>query len=188
MTSSRPSMPRLSVPPPIQPKGRAVAYAVVSLLFLIGLAGIYKGGPRAYNWMRRNELSGRQVYDPKLEPVSTLASAREKAQREDRRVLVVLGGNWCQWCLALDDLMTTDEEVRDYLGKHFVVVKLDSAKAKPLDDAWGKPTKHGVPVLIFLDAEGKPRHVQETVSLERWAGRILSHDPEKLLEVLRSWS
>ena len=188
MTSSRPSLPRISVPPPIQPKGRAVAYAVVSVFFLIGIAGLYKVGPKAYNWVRRNELSGRQVYDPSVEPVGAVAAARERAQREDRRVLVVLGGNWCQWCLALDDLMANDEAVRDHLARHFVVVKLDSAKAKALDEAWGKPTRFGVPVLVFLDAEGKPRHVQETVSLERWAGRILSHDPDRLLEVLKAWS
>ena len=188
MSSSRPSLPRLSVPPPIQPKGRAVAYALASVLFLVGIAGLYKVGPRAYNYVRRNELSGRTVYDVNLEPATAVAAARERAQRENRRVLVVLGGNWCQWCLALDDLMATHEEIREHLGNHFVVVKLDSAKAKALDEAWGKPTKLGVPVMVFLDAEGKPRHVQETVSLERWQGRILSHDPDRVLDVLREWS
>lgn len=188
MTSSRPSLPRLSVPPPIEPKSRALAYAIVSLVFLIGLFGAYKLGPRAYNWVRWRELRGRTVYDLSVEPSSAVQTALGQAQRDGRKVLVVLGGNWCQWCLALDDLMGSNEEIRDHLGKHFVVVKLDSAKAKQLDEAWGKPTRHGVPVLVFLDANGKPQHIQETVSLERWQGRILLHDPERVLSVLRQWT
>jgi thiol:disulfide interchange protein len=186
MSSSRPSLPRLSVPPPIEPKSRAVAYGMVCLSVLIALLAAYKIGPRAYNFVRLRQLRGHEVYDPSLDPVQTLQKAQADAQRNGRKILVVLGGNWCQWCLSLDHLMRTDEEIKEHLGKHFVVVKLDSAKAKVLDDQWGKPTRFGVPVLIFLDANGKVEYVQETGSLERWAGRILAHDPDRVLAMLKS--
>ncbi len=188
MSSSRPSIPRLSVPPPIQPRSRALAYGVVSVLFLLAIAATWKLGPRAYNWARLRELEGRNVYDLSLDPVRTVDAAVVRAQREQRQVLVILGGNWCKWCLALDDLMSSDASIKEHLAKHYVVVKLDSAKAKVLDERWGKPTKHGVPVLIFVDQHGQARHVQETVSLERWQGRILSHDPDRVLALLKSWS
>jgi hypothetical protein len=84
--------------------------------------------------------------------------------------------------------MDRDEEVRSQLRQHFVVLDLDSQAARALDEAWGRPTRHGVPVLIFVDEHGAPRHVQETVSLERWHGRLLGHDPARVLEVLRRWS
>jgi thiol:disulfide interchange protein len=188
MSSSRPSLPRLSVPPPIEPQRRAVAYGIVCLTVLVALWGAYKLGPRAYNWVRHRQLDGHEVYDLSLDPERTLAAAQVKAQREGRKIMVVLGGNWCQWCLALDDLMRTHEEIRSQLRNHFVVVKLDSAKAKVLDERWGKPTRFGVPVLVFLDANGNLKHVQETGSLERWAGRILAHDPDRVLIVLKSQS
>jgi thiol:disulfide interchange protein len=178
----------LSVPPPIEPQRRALAYGVVCLSVLVGLFGAYKLGPRAYNWVRLRQLHGHQVYDLSLDPQRTLEAAQAKAQREDRKILVVLGGNWCRWCLALDDLMRTHDEIRAQLGEHFVVVKLDSAKAKALDEHWGKPTRLGVPVLVFLDANGNLQHVQETGSLERWAGRILAHDPDRVLSVLKAQS
>ncbi|HKU41295.1 MAG TPA: thioredoxin family protein [Polyangiales bacterium] len=188
MTSSRPSMQRISVPPPIQPKSRALAYGFVSLMVLLGVAAAYKLGPKAYNAVRLRELSGRVVYDQQVDPASALAAAQEQARRDGRNVLVVLGGNWCQWCLALDDLMRENEEIRTLLSRNYVVVKLDSARAKALDDAWGQPTRLGVPVMVFLDDEGKPKHVQETVSLERWAGKILAHDPDRVLLILKQWA
>lgn len=188
MSSSRPSLPRLSVPPPIEPKSRAVAYGMVCLALMVGLGGLYKVAPKAYNWYRLRSLSGHEVYDLSLDPQRTVEAAQTQAKREGRKVMVVLGGNWCKWCLSLDDLMRNHAEVHEHLSQHFVVVKLDSAKAKLLDETWGKPTRFGVPVIVFLDADGKLRHVQETGSLERWAGRILAHDPDRLLDVLRRWS
>jgi thiol:disulfide interchange protein len=161
------------------------ALAVCGALCLIAA---YKLGPRTYNRYRLSQLQGRQVYDSSIDVRATFDSNLALAQRENKKLLVVLGGNWCQWCLALDDLMHEDKELREYLDKHFVVLKLDSAGAKVLDDAWGKPTRNGVPVLIFVDGKGAVRHVQETESLELWHGRILGHDPRRVLAVLERWS
>lgn len=188
MSSSRPSLPRLSAPPPIAPQRRPYAYAVVCLTVFLALFTAYKIGPKAYNFVRLRQLQGHEVYDLKLDPVRTLQAAEERAQREGRKIMVVLGGNWCQWCLSLDELMRTHEGIRSELDKHFVVVKLDSAKAKVLDEQWGNPTRFGVPVLVFLDANGHVESVQETGSLERWAGRILAHDPDRVLTVLKRQS
>lgn len=154
----------------------------------LGLIASYKLGPRLYNRHRLGQLQGRKVYDPTLEARPAFDASLARARRENKKLLVLLGGNWCQWCLALDDLMHQDEELSRYLDEHFVVLKLDSAGAKELDEAWGKPTRHGVPVLIFVDARGDVRHVQETESLELWHGRILGHDPRRVLAVLERWS
>jgi thioredoxin-related protein len=161
------------------------ALAICGALFLIAA---YKLGPRTYNRYRLGQLQGRKVYDPSLDARAAFEQGLSRAQSENKQLLVMLGGNWCQWCLALDDLMHEDAKLREYLEQHFVVVKLDSAGAKVLDDAWGKPTHNGVPVLVFLDRKGAVRHVQETESLELWHGRVLGHDPRRVLAVLERWS
>jgi len=154
----------------------------------LALLASYKLGPRYYNQHRFERLQGRKVYDEKLDARAAFGAGLAQANREHKRLLVMLGGNWCKWCLALDDLMREDRELREYLARHYVVLKLDSAAAKLLDEAWGKPSRHGVPVLILIDGKGAPREVQETGALELWRGRILGHDPRRVLSLLQRWN
>jgi thiol:disulfide interchange protein len=160
----------------------------VAVCAALGLVGAYKLGPRYYNRYRLHQLQGRQVYDVHADAPALFAAGLAQAKREHKRLLVVLGGNWCQWCLALDDLMHRDAELSEYVSSHFVVLKLDSQAAHALDDAWGHPTRQGVPVMIFVDDTGALKHVQETVSLELWKGKLLGHDPGRIMRVLKSWS
>jgi thiol:disulfide interchange protein len=168
-------------------KRQALVFAL-AVCGALGLLLTYKLGPRVYNRYRGAQLQGRKVYDVNADTRAQYVASLARAQTEKKQLLVMLGGNWCQWCLALDALMHEDQQLRDYLSEHFVVLKLDSAAAKVLDESWGKPTRHGVPVLIFVAHDGTVRHVQETVSLEVWNGRILAHDPHRVLELLKRWT
>lgn len=154
----------------------------------LALIATYKIGPRVYNRYRLHQLQGRHVYAEREDAKLAFDAGLARANREHKQLLVILGGNWCQWCLALDDLMHQDPGLRSYLETHFVVLKLDSAAAKVLDDAWGKPSRLGVPVLIFVDATGAVRHIQESISLELWHGRLLGHDPHRVLTLLQHWT
>ena len=150
-----------------------------------GLLGL-KLSVRYLAGQRLRSLHGHRVYDEKADAGALLQAALERAKAEQKRVLVVLGGNWCDWCLALDDLMKSDPEISSYVAAHFVVLKLDNAAAEALDEAWGQPTQLGVPVLVFLDGAGKVLRVQETVSLEAFGGRLFTHDRQRVLDVLRA--
>lgn len=147
-------------------------------------AGAFKLGPKLYNQQKLERIANRRVYDEKADANALFAAAKDRASREHKRMLVILGGNWCQWCLALDDLLSQDSEIRGYLEQRFVVLKLDGDAAAELDEAWGRPTRLGVPVLVFLEADGKLAHVQDSASLEVFGGRLLLHDRTRILEVL----
>jgi len=151
----------------------------------------WKVAPRVYNDRRRRALAGRRVYDEKADARALVADALARAGREHKRALVILGGNWCQWCLALDDLMTTDDEIRSVTNERFVTVHLDSEAAAPLDEAWGWPSRLGVPTLIFLEPNGPNGtvvHIQDSVTLEAYGGRVLKHDRARVLAALRAWA
>ena len=125
------------------------------------------------------------VYDEAADAKKEVAAAVAKARAEKKRVLVTLGGNWCGWCRALDELFRTDEKVSAELARAYVPVKVDVGRmTKNLDLAasWGADPKKGVPLLVVLDGKGKAVKVQETGSLEAGKG----HDPAKVLAFLKS--
>ena len=48
----------------------------------------------------------------------------------------------------------------------------------------GKPTQHGLPVIVVLDADGKTLVTQDTGKLEEGD----HHDPAKVLAFLNQWA
>lgn len=166
---------------------RALAL-LLGAVALVGLGGAaYKLGLPRYNAYRLKQLKGHNVYDPRADADALFAAAQVRAAERGKRLLVVLGGNWCQWCLTLDAHFRENDEVKDFLAAHFEVLKLDSEGAEALDEKWGSPAqKQGVPMMVFFDSSGRVTHLQETVSLEKWGGRLLAYDASKVLAVLRA--
>ena len=160
--------------------------ALGGFALLVGgtLLGAWKVVPRVYNARKLERLAGRRIYDEKIDAYAALAASLVRANSERKRLLVILGGNWCQWCLALDDLIHSDPEIQRLLQKQFVLLNLDGDAAADLDEAWGRPTRLGVPVLVFLDQAGKVQRVQDSVSLEAFGGRLLLHDRTRVLDAL----
>ena len=123
------------------------------------------------------------VYDEAADAKAVVAAAVAKANKEKKRVLVTLGGNWCGWCRALDRTFTKDEKVAAAIARSYVPVKVDVGRMNrnlDLTASWGADVKKGVPLLVVLDGKGKAVKVQDTESLEAGKG----HDPEKILAFL----
>ena len=157
-------------------------------IVLLGLGAVsYKLVPRVYNGRKLAALQGRNVYDVHADAERELERALASAKTLHKRVMVVMGGNWCQWCLTLDDLFRKDDELEHLLKSEFVTLKLDADAASELDEQWGKPTELGVPVLVFLEPDGRLAHVQDMVPLESWGGRLLAYDRDEVYATLKRW-
>jgi thiol:disulfide interchange protein len=148
-----------------------------------GLFG-WKVGRAAYNEAELRRVRGRHVYESGGGP-ATVQAALARARAENKRVLIVLGGDFCEWCLELDDLFVSDPDVRAFLDAHYVVRKLDADAYDAMDERLGRPTRNGVPVLVFLSADGSVLHVEPTAPLETLGGRVLAYDRGRVLAVLR---
>jgi thiol:disulfide interchange protein len=170
-------------------KPRIVVVVVVALAFALVAA---KLGLHMKKQSQLEALVGRKIYDEKADGKALVAAALSKATAEHKRVLVQLGGNWCTWCLALDKLEEENADVHAFIDAHYVSLKLDVGTNEDLDQQWGKAggvspaaSRDGVPVLVFLNADGTVVAIEPTVPLESLGGRLLSHDPDKVLDVLR---
>jgi thiol-disulfide isomerase/thioredoxin len=63
-------------------------------------------------------------YDEGADARAAVAAARLQAQRQHKRLLIDLGGNWCLDCRVLAGIMGLPE-MKAYLDKHFVLVKVN---------------------------------------------------------------
>lgn len=127
------------------------------------------------------------VYDEKADANEQIAAALAKAKKENRRVLIQWGGNWCGWCIRLHTLFDKEAAVRRKLMYEYDVVHVDIGqwnKHMDLAEKYGANLKqHGVPFLTILDADGNVVANQETGSLEAESNGF-HHDPRKVVVFL----
>ena len=126
------------------------------------------------------------IYDESADGGKQVEEGLVRAKKENKRVLLMFGANWCGWCHRLHKLFESDAQVAAKLKQDFVVVMIDVNKGHNADvnQRYGNPTRFGLPVLVVLDAEGKALTTQDTGKLEEGD----HHDPAKVLAFLNQWA
>lgn len=122
------------------------------------------------------------VYDEKADANEQIAAAVAKAKKDNKRVLVQWGANWCGWCVKLHDTFKNDRQVSGLLNYEYETVFIDVGRFdKHLDVAekYGAKFK-GIPHLTVLDGQGGIIANLNTAILEKDGG----HDPAKVLSFL----
>ncbi len=132
----------------------------------------------------QTEDSTRIKFDDKRNPAEDLKSAVSDASSSSKRILLDVGGEWCIWCHRIDAFISANKEIKDYLEKHFVVVKVNYSKENKNEAFLSKyPKIPGYPHIFVLDSKGKLLHSQDTGLLEKEK----SYDPEKMMTFLKTW-
>ena len=139
-------------------------------------------------------IDGKPVYDEKADAKADIAAALAKAKKENRRVLIQWGGNWCPWCIKLNNAMKGDKTLAHTLMYEYDVVHVDIGqfdKNMDLAEKYGAELKKsGVPYLTVLDFSGKPVANTETGGLElskedaAKPGAKFAHDTAKVNKFL----
>jgi thiol-disulfide isomerase/thioredoxin len=129
------------------------------------------------------------IYDESADAKQQIAAALEKASRNNHRVLIQWGGNWCHWCIKLHELMASDANLKKALADNYEVVLVDSGtnhKNVDLAMTYGANLDQaGYPFLTVLDRYGKPVANQSTGVLE-FGPSTQGHDPRKVLGFLNA--
>ncbi len=124
------------------------------------------------------------IYDDKADARAQIATALEIARRDNKRVLVEFGGNWCGWCYKLYDVFHNDPDVAPLVRDEYELVLVDSATNGDLLRSYGADNeKHGLPFLTVLDAGGQVLVNQNTSDLEDGP----QHDSAKVKAFLEHW-
>ena len=152
--------------------------ALIALILLAGALIIGAG-------CLREDSALPKWYDPLRDPGSDLQVAVELAQQSEKRVLMVVGGDWCKWCHFLRDFLDQHSEINEDLHDHYVMLKVNfSPENKNEAFLSNYPAIPSYPHISILDANSALLHSQDTSVLE--SGQ--SYDPVIMKDFLRKWS
>ena len=68
------------------------------------------------------------IYDKNDDAKLQLPAASTRAERSNKRVLLMFGGDWCGWCHKLHDLFAQNAEIRRLLSYKYELVMIDTKR------------------------------------------------------------
>lgn len=116
-----------------------------------------------------------------------ISDAVAQATKENKHIILQIGGNWCPWCLKLNNFVKTDNQIDSLMKANFVYVHINYSKENKNMDVMKKleyPQRFGFPVLVVLDGTGRRLNTQNSSYLEQDKG----YSKEKVLDFLKSWT
>src|SRR5688572_28213957 len=132
---------------------RRVAFLIVSVLTLLFSATAAAQSP--YTPVTK--------YDPKRDAARDIDDAVAEAKRSHRRILLIVGGEWCSWCHRLDEFFGKNPELTSLRNKHFVTVKINFSDENPNKEVLSRYAGiSGYPHIFVLDSDRKLLHSQDT--------------------------
>ena len=126
------------------------------------------------------------VYDPARNPADDLKQAVLLAQKENKHILLELGGDWCIWCKYMDKFYATHADILQYRAENYVLVKVNVSPENSNESFLSQfPEAAGYPHIYILDGDGTFLHSQNTADLEDGA---VSYVPGVFLAFLQKWA
>jgi thiol:disulfide interchange protein len=124
-------------------------------------------------------------YDETRDPAEDLQVAVERAQKEGKRILIQVGGEWCGWCKLLDGFIHDHPSVSDLIASRYLIMKVNWSRENHNEAFLGQyPRITGYPHLFVLETDGSLLHSQNTAELEE--GR--SYNEQVMVDFLQKWA
>src|SRR5437764_2389171 len=89
------------------------------------------------------------------------ADAFDKAQRENKPVLLDVGAVWCHWCHVIDSESYENPEIAKLINDNYIAVKVDRDERPDVDSRYQAAVQAisgqgGWPLTAFLTPDGRP--------------------------------
>jgi thioredoxin-related protein len=121
-------------------------------------------------------------YDESRDPIVDLDYAVSIAK--DRKILVIVGGDWCSWCHLLNKYFKTHDSIYQKLNETFVVLKVNYSDENKNETFFKNyPAVNGYPYFMILDKNKKYLGKQDTGKLEQGRG----YSDSKMLAFINKW-
>ena len=109
----------------------------------------------------------REKFDPARDAAMDIKNAVVQATKENKKILLDVGGEWCIWCHRIDEFILADKEIDSTLHANFVIVKVNFSKENKNEAVLSKyPKVAGYPHFFVLAKDGKLLLSKNTGELE----------------------
>ena len=127
----------------------------------------------------------REKFDPARNPFEDLKASVAVAQKENKRIILDVGGEWCVWCVWMDKFFINNPALTKLRDENFVWLKVNMSEENENTEFLSKyPAIEGYPHLFVLEKDGTFLHSQSTVVLEEKK----TYNLQKFTEFLQKWS
>jgi thiol:disulfide interchange protein len=126
------------------------------------------------------------MYHPSADAKLEITTAVDKAKKEQKHVMLMIGGNWCRWCRMFEKFRLSDAKVDSTVQRDFVWLHVNYSKENKnlaVLKSLSYPQRFGFPVFVVLDGEGKLLHTQNSSYLEEGEG----YSTAKVVDFLHQW-
>ncbi len=159
------------------------------------------------NSLTKPLLVEREKFDPQRNASDDLQTAIARAQKENKRIILDVGGEWCGWCRKMDYYFLENKALAKFRDDKFIWVKVNFSPENENKEFLTKfPPISGYPHLFVLETDGSLLHSQDTALLQEPNLPIMvkqgdlghdvaekkanerSYDLFKFVEFLKFWS
>ena len=128
-----------------------------------------------------------KIYSEGANAIAQIDDAISLAANKNSHILVIIGGDWCKWCIRLETFIMQNAKIDSLIKADYVTIHINYSKENKNPEAMarlGFPQRFGFPVMVILNAKGERIHTQNTGYLEDRE----SYSEDKIIEFLKSWN
>jgi len=98
------------------------------------------------------------LYNPQLNGQEQIKQAIELAKKNNKHILIQVGGNWCPWCIRFHKFINEVPKIDSIIQSSYIYVPLNYSRENKNEEALRQlefPQRFGFPVLVILDKMAK---------------------------------
>jgi len=132
-------------------------------------------------------------YNENQDARADLKKAIAQAQKENKHVLIQMGGNWCPWCMKFHAMVTSLPKLDSIMKANYVYLLINVPKEKEKRDyslfqEFEYPNRFGYPVFVILNGSGKRLNTIDSDGFEYRNPKIIGYDTLKVERFLKMWT
>lgn len=164
-------------------------FLLIALILLAGFSAFgqktSKPGKRIVKTTPVLIIDTREKFDPTRNSANDLQAAILKADKENKRIILDVGGEWCGWCRQMDAFIEKNAELKKMQTANFVWVKVNMSEENENKEFLANyPKVSGYPHLFVLEKDGTLLKSKDTSELEQGE----SYNLQKFTDFLSEYS